>query len=130
MNSGQILVIGAGQVGTTIIEALHAEHSITVVDTDPARLNALSYRYDVLTLEGNGASRRTLLEAGIAETDLVIACTQRDEVNIVAGILAERLAPAARTIIRTQNVEYLEIWRERQLGLRRAKAAEGPPQAG
>jgi trk/ktr system potassium uptake protein len=111
----RILVIGAGQVGTTIIEALRAAHSITVVDTDPARLSELSYRYDVLTLEGNGASRRVLQEAGITETDLVIACTQRDEVNIVAGILCERLAPGARTIVRTQNVEYLEVWRERQL---------------
>jgi trk system potassium uptake protein len=111
----KILVIGAGQVGTTIVEALGAEHAVTVVDTDPERLSAVSYRYDVLTLAGNGASRRVLVEAGIAETDLVIACTQRDEVNIVAGILAERLAPHARTIVRTQNVEYLEIWRERQL---------------
>jgi trk system potassium uptake protein TrkA len=111
----RILVIGAGQVGTTIVEALHDEHEIMVVDTNPTQLTLLSYRFDVLTLEGNGASRRTLIDAGIAETDLVIACTQRDEVNIVAGILAERLAPAARTIIRTQNVEYLEIWRERQL---------------
>jgi trk system potassium uptake protein TrkA len=110
-----ILVIGAGQVGTTIIEALAAEHSVTVVDTDPVRLSTLSYRHDVLTYEGNGASRKVLLEAGIAQADLVIACTQRDEVNIVAGILAERLAPRARTIVRTQNVEYLEVWRERQL---------------
>lgn len=111
----KILIIGAGQVGTTIIEALGADHSITVIDTDPARLSALSYRYDVLTMEGNGASRRVLQEAGIKETDLVIACTSRDEVNIVAGILSERLAPEARTIVRTQNVEYLEVWRERQL---------------
>jgi trk system potassium uptake protein TrkA len=111
----KILVIGAGQVGTTIIEALRSEHSVTVVDTDPVRLSTLSYRYDVMTLEGNGASRSVLQEAGIAEADLVIACTQRDEVNIVAGILAERLAPRARTIVRTQNVEYLEVWRERQL---------------
>ncbi len=66
-------------------------------------------------MEGNGASRRVLQEAGIKETDLVIACTSRDEVNIVAGILSERLAPEARTIVRTQNVEYLEVWRERQL---------------
>lgn len=108
-------MIGAGQVGTTIIEALAAEHAITVVDTDAERLSTLSYRHDVLTVEGNGASRRVLAEAGIAEADLVIACTQRDEVNIVAGILAERLAPQARTIIRTRNVEYLEIWRERLL---------------
>jgi trk system potassium uptake protein TrkA len=111
----KILVIGAGEVGTTIIEALHFEHEITVIDTDSARLSGIAYRYDVLTVEGNGASRRVLQEAGIARSDLVIACTSRDEVNIVAGLLAERLAPDVRTIVRTQNVEYLEVWRERQL---------------
>jgi trk/ktr system potassium uptake protein len=111
----RILVIGAGQVGTTIVEALQAEHDITVLDTDSERLSAVAYRYDVMTIEGNGASRRSLKEAGIGDADLVIACTSRDEVNVVAGILAERLSPRARTIVRTQNVEYLEVWRERQL---------------
>ena len=120
----KILVIGAGQVGTTIVEALHAEHQITVVDTDPARLSALAHRYDVITCEGNGASRRVLLDAGIVGSDLVIACTSRDEVNIVSGILAERLAPDTRTIVRTQNVEYLEVWRERQLDVDFVVSAE------
>ncbi len=108
-------MIGAGQVGTAIVEALHGGHALTVIDTDPARLSALSYRYDVMTLEGDGASRRVLQEAGIETSDLVIACTSRDEVNIVAGILCERLSPSTRTIVRTQKVEYLEIWRERLL---------------
>ena len=102
-------------MGTAIVEALHGGHALTVIDTDPARLSALSYRYDVMTLEGDGASRRVLQEAGIETSDLVIACTSRDEVNIVAGILCERLSPSTRTIVRTQKVEYLEIWRERLL---------------
>jgi trk system potassium uptake protein TrkA len=93
----RILVIGAGQVGTTIVEALQTEHDITVLDTDPERLSAVAYRYDVMTIEGNGASRRSLKEAGIGDADLVIACTSRDEVNVVAGILAERLSPRARS---------------------------------
>ncbi|MDP8956857.1 MAG: Trk system potassium transporter TrkA [Actinomycetota bacterium] len=111
----KVFVVGAGQVGTTIVEALHREHDLTVIDVDPSRLNALSYRFDVVTVEGNGASRRTLMEAGIARGDLLIACTSRDEVNIVASMFAKKLAPEATTIVRTTNVEYLEIWREREL---------------
>jgi len=111
----KILVVGVGQVGTAVIEALHDEHEITVVDLDPIRMNTLSYRFDVVTVEGNGASRRTLREAGIADANLLIACTSRDEVNIVSGMFAKKLAPAATTIVRTTNVEYLEIWREREL---------------
>jgi trk system potassium uptake protein TrkA len=110
----RILVIGAGQVGTTVIEALHAEHSIAVVDMDAARLSSLAYRFDVMTITGNGASRRVLQDAGIAACDLVISCTSRDEVNIVAALLAKKLS-RAQTIVRTTNVEYLDVWHERQL---------------
>ncbi|HEU6445127.1 MAG TPA: Trk system potassium transporter TrkA [Gaiellaceae bacterium] len=111
----RIFVIGAGQVGSTIVEALHDEHDITVFDLDPARLNHLSHRFDVVTVEGNGASRRTLQEAGVAEADLLIACTSRDETNVIAAMFARGLSERVKTIVRTTDVEYLEVWRERQL---------------
>jgi trk system potassium uptake protein TrkA len=119
----KILVIGAGQVGSTIVEALHDEHDITVIDLDHGRLNALAYRFDVVTVEANGASRRALQDAGIAEADLVIASTSRDEANIVAAMLARTLS-SAKTIVRTMNVEYLDVWRERQLDVDFVVASE------
>jgi trk system potassium uptake protein TrkA len=109
-----ITIVGAGQVGTTIVEALHDEHDVTVVDLDAARLQALSYRYDVRTVTGNGATRRVLQDAGVAEADLMIACTSRDEINLVAGTLVKKLSEA-QTIVRTSNPEYLEAWQERQI---------------
>ena len=111
----RILVIGAGQVGAAVVEALHDEHDVKVVDLDPQRLAALSNHYDVATVEGNGASRRTLQEAGLLDADLLIACTSRDEINLIAAIFSRNLAPETRTIVRTTNEEYLEVWRERQL---------------
>ncbi len=111
----RIFVVGAGQVGSTVVEALHDEHDVVVIDLDPSRLAAFSYRFDVVTVEGNGASRRTLRDAGIAEADLLLACTSRDEVNIVSSMFAKKLSPQTKTIVRTTNVEYLEIWREREL---------------
>jgi trk system potassium uptake protein TrkA len=111
----RIFVIGAGQVGSTIVEALHGEHDVTVMDLDPARLSALSYRYDVTVIQESGTSRRALKEAGVEEADLVIACTSRDEVNVIAAMFAKALAPETKTIVRTTNVEYLEVWHERQL---------------
>jgi trk system potassium uptake protein len=110
----RIVIVGAGHVGRTIVEALHAEHDVTVIDLDPAHLAALSYRFDVHGVAGNGASRRTLQEAGVARADLVIASTERDETNLVATMLAKRLS-SARTIVRTSNAEYLEAWREREI---------------
>jgi trk system potassium uptake protein TrkA len=111
----RIVVIGAGHVGSTVAEALNEEHELTVVDLDPGRLNALANRYDVVTREGNGASRRTLAEVGVEEADLLIACTSRDETNLVAAMFAKRLAPRTTTVMRASNVEYLELWREGQL---------------
>ena len=110
----KVVIVGAGHVGRTVIEALHGEHAVTVIDLDGACLAALSYRYDVRTVEGNGASRSVLQEAGAAKADLVVITTARDEANLVSAMLVKRLS-GARTIVRTSNVEYLEAWREREI---------------
>jgi trk system potassium uptake protein TrkA len=110
----KIVVLGAGQVGATIVEALHGEHELTVVDLDTARLQALSYRYDVRTVGGNGATRRVLQDAGIDKAALMIACTSRDEINLVAATLVKKISEA-QTIVRTSNPEYMEAWQERQI---------------
>jgi trk/ktr system potassium uptake protein len=110
----EIVVLGAGQVGATIVEALHTDHQVTVVDLDAARLHAISYRYDVRTVKGNGATRRVLQEAGIDRAALLIACTSRDEINLVAATLVKKLSDT-QTIVRTSNPEYLEAWQERQI---------------
>ena len=111
----KILIIGAGQVGTTVVEALHDGHDVTVMDVDAGRLSALAYRYDVTTFEGSGASRRALQDAGLRDSDLLIACTSRDEINIIAAIFSKKLSPETKTIVRTTDAEYLEVWHERQL---------------
>jgi trk system potassium uptake protein TrkA len=111
----KIFVIGAGHVGTTIVQALHDEHELTVFDLDEERLAAISQRYDVHTVEGNGASRRVLSAAGIKDANLLIACTSRDETNIVSAMISKACSNRTTTIVRTTNPEYLEVWREGQL---------------
>ncbi len=111
----RVFLIGAGQVGTTIVEALHEEHEITVLDTEASRLQALTGRFDVAVFEGDGTSRKDLTAAGAATADLVIACTSRDEVNLVAGMFSRLEAEHATTVIRTSSTEYVDLWREGQL---------------
>ena len=111
----KVFLIGAGQVGTTIVEALHEDHEITVLDNEASRLRAIAGRFDVVTYEGDGTSRKDLANAGVGSADLVIACTSRDEVNLVAGMFARREASGATIVIRTSNVEYVELWRGGQL---------------
>ena len=95
----RVFLIGAGQVGSTIVEALHDDHEITVLDTEASRIQALTTRYDVAVFEGDGTSRKDLAAAGIDAVDLVIACTSRDEVNLVAGMFARREASVSSTVI-------------------------------
>jgi trk system potassium uptake protein len=120
----KIVVIGAGQVGSTVVEALHDDHDITVIDLDEERSAALAERYDALTIVGNGASRRTLAEAGVKDADLFIACTSRDEINIIAAIFAKKLSPATKAIVRTTNEEYLDLWHERELDVELVVSSE------
>ena len=111
----RVFLIGAGQVGSTIVDALHEDHEVTVLDTEASRLQALTSRFDVAVSEGDGTSRKDLAAAGIGGSDLVIACTSRDEVNLVAGMFARREAEGATTVIRTSSSEYVDLWREGQL---------------
>lgn len=110
----RILLIGAGRVGSSVIGALSRDHALTVLDLDAEGLSALGYRYDVMTVVGNGTSLADLRRAGLEDAQLVIAATDRDEVNIVAGIQA-RSACAGRIVVRTSSSDYLEAWREGDL---------------
>ncbi len=106
----QVIVVGAGQVGLTVVKSLAEEHDCTVIDIDKARLDAVSHAYDVRITQGSGARRETLLQAGVADADLVLACTSRDEVNLVTAMLARRLS-SARTVVRATEMDYLAAWR-------------------
>jgi trk system potassium uptake protein len=110
----RIVILGAGHVGRAVVEALHTEHELTIIDTDESRLTALADRYDIRTVEGNGTTKRIMREAGIADADLLIACSPREEANLVSAVLARKLS-RARVIVRTSSVEYMEAWREREI---------------
>jgi trk system potassium uptake protein TrkA len=110
----KVIVLGAGHVGRAVVEVLHDEHEITVIDTSAERLAPLSDRYDVRVIEGNGASKAVLRQAGVVDTDLLIACSAREDANLVCALLAKRLS-GAKALVRTSSVEYLEAWRSREL---------------
>ena len=61
----KIFIVGAGLIGERILSGLHEGHDVTVVDLDPARLKPLAQHYDVATAQGNAASGRDLLRAGL-----------------------------------------------------------------
>jgi len=105
----KILILGAGQVGSTVAESLVGEaNDITVVDTDSEKLRQLQDRLDLRTLTGNAAHPSILEKAGIADTDILLAVTQSDEVNMVACKLAASLYNTPTRIARIRSTDYLK----------------------
>ncbi|MBQ7338953.1 MAG: Trk system potassium transporter TrkA [Clostridia bacterium] len=102
----KIIIVGDGMVGDTLIRYISGEgHHVTVIDPVPARINRVVNQYDVQGVVGNGAGHDVLQEAGVSDTDLLIAVTGSDELNMVCCMLAEKLG-ASRSIARVRNPEY------------------------
>lgn len=102
-----IIVGGAGEVGFHVARALRDEgHDVAVIEPDPQRLERLG-DLDVLSIQGNIASKKVLEEANVEHADLLIACTGRDEVNMVAAALGKTYG--LRTIARINETEYLNV---------------------
>ncbi|OGT03683.1 MAG: Trk system potassium transport protein TrkA, partial [Gallionellales bacterium RBG_16_57_15] len=105
----KILILGAGQVGSTVAESLVSEaNDITVVDSDGDKLRQLQDRLDLRTLTGNAAHPSVLEQAGIADADMLLAVTQSDEVNLVACKLAATLYNTPTRIARIRAADYLK----------------------
>ncbi len=104
----KILILGAGQVGRTAAYHLSREpaNEVTVVDTNEDVLRDLQDRLDVRAVAGNGAYPNVLESAGIADTDILVALTNSDEINIVACEIAHVLYRTPTKIARIRAPEY------------------------
>jgi len=104
----KIIVLGAGQVGTSVSEVLANEaNDITVVDTSPEKLQELQDRLDIRTVVGQAAHPEVLGRAGAEDADMVIAVTNSDETNMIACQVAYTLFHTPTKIARVRGVEYL-----------------------
>lgn len=102
----KIIIVGCGKVGLTLTEQLNNEgHDITVIDKDGGKLRSVTDNIDVMGVEGNGAIYQVQMEAGIKETDLLIATTNSDELNMLCCLIAKK-AGNCHTIARVRNPEY------------------------
>ncbi|SEN05318.1 trk system potassium uptake protein TrkA [Halorientalis persicus] len=107
----RVIIVGAGQVGSTIAEELAPLHDVVVIDVDRDRVESLTYDVDVLAVEGDGAELATLREAGLTDADMLIASTDDDETNIVVSGTAKTVADVF-TIARVKNTKFLRTWRQ------------------
>lgn len=105
----RIVIEGAGEIGSHLAKMLSREaNEITVIDSDPDRLNRLTGCADVAVVQGTPASVKVLKSAGVAEADLFIAVNPfvHQEVNIVSAILAKKLG-ADKVTARVDDEECL-----------------------
>ena len=105
----RIVIVGAGEVGTSIAGSLATDHDVVIIDIDADRAERLKYEFDVMTLAGDGTSLSTLQAADTESADLFIASTDDDRTNLVACETAKTIGDPF-TIARTKSVEYLRTW--------------------
>ncbi len=105
----KIIILGAGQVGTSVAANLVSEaNEITVVDQDPALLRELQDRFDLRTVRGHGAHPDVLRRAGAEDADMIIAVTNSDETNMVACQVAYTLFHTPTKIARVRSQSFLD----------------------
>jgi trk system potassium uptake protein TrkA len=106
----KIIILGAGQVGRTAAYHLSREEAndVTIVDVNEDTLRDLQDRLDVRTVSGNAASPRILEAAGIAGTDVLVALTNSDEVNMLACQIAWTLYRTPKKIARVRSSDFTE----------------------
>lgn len=101
-----IIVVGCGKIGKTLVSSLVAEgHDLVVIDNNPEAITQVTNIYDVMGICGNGADCDILEEAAAEKADLIVSTTNSDELNMLACFLAKKMG-TKHTIARIRNPEY------------------------
>ena len=102
----RIIIAGAGKLGFSIAQLLAEDQfDVVVVEVDPKRKEVVQNSLDVLAIEGNSCSPTTFADPDVCDADVLIACTDSDEVNMVTCLMAKNHG-IKHTVARIRNVEY------------------------
>jgi len=104
-----VLVVGGGEIGTLIAAALHTEHSVTILDIDENREQSFE-ALDVSFIRGSGTDPEDLKTAGVERCDAFIACTENDDVNVLACLAAKGLG-AGETMAFVTRQRYVDAFK-------------------
>ncbi|MDP7557462.1 MAG: Trk system potassium transporter TrkA [Nitrospinaceae bacterium] len=102
----RILIVGAGIVGTNLAQELSQEgHDIAIIDEDPEKIRRISDTLDVMSVRGNACLPSVLMKAGIRNMEMVIAVTNKDEINMMVCFLASKFNIQKR-FARLRSMEF------------------------
>ena len=100
-----ILIVGAGIVGFNLAQELsHEGHDISIIDSDSEKIKVISEKLDVLAIRGNGCLPSTLIQGRILDAQMVIAVTDKDEINLMVCFLAHKFE-VKETFARLRDME-------------------------
>lgn len=103
----KIIILGAGQVGSTLADTLAQENNdVTIVDINPQLLSDLQERLDIRSVQGFASHPEVLTRAGARDADMLIAVTDSDETNMVACQIAYTLFQTPTRIARVRSGAY------------------------
>jgi len=100
-----IIIVGCGKVGVALAEVLCEEHNVTVIDKEESLINAAINDFDIMGIAGNCLQTSVLEEANVDKTNLFIAVTTSDEVNILSCLIAKKMG-ARHCIARVRSPEF------------------------
>jgi trk system potassium uptake protein TrkA len=104
-----IIIAGGGRIGLNLAKHLEKNHRVRIIEQSKERVKELADELeDVLVLRGNASDEELLLEEGIENTDLFLALTDSDEINVIVSILAKRLG-AHKTIALVKRNVYEDL---------------------
>ena len=106
----EIVIVGAGEIGRDVAYRLSLDgHNVHLVEKNEDRAKAVDDELDVEVIQGNGARPQVLAKAGVGagNVDMLIACTNRDEVNMLSCWIAHN-AGVKQVISRTRSLEFTD----------------------
>ena len=105
----KIIIVGAGKLGYDLTKILSQEdHDVIVIDKDADALKPIADNFDVMIVNGNGASIKILEKVQAESAQMVLAVTDYDELNIIACMIAKQLG-VPMTVARVRNPDYAPV---------------------
>ncbi|ABN70314.1 TrkA-N domain protein [Staphylothermus marinus F1] len=105
----KIVIAGGGETGAELAEALiKEEHDVVLIEADEKRAEELAEKLDCLVIKGNAAHPSVLEEAGIKDTDVIVALTGNDRDNIIISLIAKSIG-VKKIIVKIQDPIYNDL---------------------
>jgi len=107
-----IIIVGGGKIGSTLAEELsEGKHDVVVIESDEEKAQALAQELNAQVIHGSALEKSILEESGVAKADVLVATTEKEEINLLVTLLAKELG-IKRVIARVGEEEYAKLFKK------------------